>query len=194
MSLFKHNKEQYILSLFSKGDTLAMDKLYAEYADYMASVCTRYLGYTDDVHDVLQEAFIRVFTRIDLFVYKGEGSLKAWLTKIVVNEALRFLRDHNTNTSAIEDNDIPDEVDEEPDIDSLSLTQITDSILKLPPGYRAVFNLFVIEGKSHNEISKLLNIKPDTSASQLHKAKQLLARMLKEQNNSENDRKERMAQ
>ena len=135
-----------------------MDKLYAEYADYMASVCTRYLGYTDDVHDVLQEAFIRVFTRIDSFVYKGEGSLKAWLTKIVVNEALRFLRDHNTNTSAIED------------------------------------NLFVIEGKSHNEISKLLNIKPDTSASQLHKAKQLLARMLKEQNNSENDRKERMAQ
>ena len=71
MSLFKHNKEQYILSLFSKGDTLAMDKLYAEYADYMASVCTRYLGYTDDVHDVLQEAFIRVFTRIDSFVYKG---------------------------------------------------------------------------------------------------------------------------
>ena len=194
MSLFKYNKEQYILSLFSKGDTLAMDKLYAEYADYMALVCTRYLGYTDDVHDVLQEAFIRVFTRIDLFVYKGEGSLKAWLTKIVVNEALRFLRDHNTNTSAIEDNDIPDEVDEEPDIGSLSLTQITDSILKLPPGYRAVFNLFVIEGKSHNEISKLLNIKPDTSASQLHKAKQLLARMLKEQNNSENDRKERMAQ
>ena len=183
MSLFKHNKEQYILSLFSKGDTLAMDKLYAEYADYMASVCTRYLGYTDDVHDVLQEAFIRVFTRIDSFVYKG-----------VVNESLRFLRDHNTNTSAIEDNDIPDEVDEEPDIGSLSLTQITDSILKLPPGYRAVFNLFVIEGKSHNEISKLLNIKPDTSASQLHKAKQLLARMLKEQNNSENDRKERMAQ
>ena len=194
MSLFKHNKEQYILSLFSKGDTLAMDNLYAEYADYMASVCTRYLGYTDDVHDVLQEAFIRVFTRIDSFVYKGEGSLKAWLTKIVVNEALRFLRDHNTNTSAIEDNDIPEEVDEEPDIGSLSLTQITDSILKLPPGYRAVFNLFVIEGKSHNEISKLLNIKPDTSASQLHKAKQLLARMLKEQNNSENDRKERMAQ
>ena len=194
MSLFKHNKEQYILSLFSKGDTLAMNKLYAEYADYMASFCTRYLVYTDDVHDVLQEAFIRVFTRIDSFVYKGEGSLKAWLTKIVVNEALRFLRDHNTNTSAIEDNDIPDELDEEPDIGSLSLTQITDSILKLPPGYRAVFNLFVIEGKSHNEISKLLNIKPDTSASQLHKAKQLLARMLKEQNNSENDRKERMAQ
>ncbi len=80
-----------------------------------------------------------------------------------------------------------------PRIDSLSLTQITDSILKLPPGYRAVFNLFVIEGKSHNEIAELLNIKPDTSASQLHKAKQLLAKMLKEQNHSENDKTRRMA-
>ena len=194
MSLFKYNKEQYILSLFSKGDTLAMDKLYAEYADYMASVCTRYLGYTDDVHDVLQEAFIRVFTRIDTFTYKGDGSLKAWLTKVVINEALRFIRNRDANISVSVDADIPDVADNEPDIDNLSITQITDSILKLPPGYRAVFNLFVIEGKSHSEIATLLNIKPDTSASQLHKAKLLLAKMLKEQNHGEHDKKRRLAQ
>lgn len=194
MNLFKHNKEQYILSLFSKGDAFAMDKLYAEYADYMASVCARYVSCADDLHDILQEAFIRVFTRIDTFTYKGDGSLKAWLTKVVINEALRFIRNRDANISISVDTDIPDVVDNEPDIDSLSITQITNTILKLPPGYRAVFNLFVIEGKSHSEIATLLNIKPDTSASQLHKAKQLLAKMLKEQNHDENDRKRRMAQ
>lgn len=194
MNLFKHNREQYILSLFSKGDALAMDKLYAEYADYMASVCARYVGCADDLHDVLQEAFIRVFTRIDTFTYKGNGSLKAWLTKVVINEALRFIRNRDANISVSVDTDIPDVADNEPDIDNLSITQITDSILKLPPGYRAVFNLFVIEGKSHSEIATLLNIKPDTSASQLHKAKLLLAKMLKEQNHGEHDKKRRLAQ
>ena len=64
----------------------------------------------------------------------------------------------------------------------MSITQITETILKLPPGYRAVFNLYVIEGKSHKEIAEILNIKPDTSASQFHKARNMLAKMLKEQN------------
>ncbi len=182
MSLFGYNKEQHIISLFSKGDALAMDKLYDEYADYLAKVCSRYIQNQDDLHDVLQEAFIRIFTKIHTFEYRGRGSLKAWLTRVVINESLHFLRDNNSNIFVDNDVDLPDITDDEPDIDSLSITQITDTILKLPPGYRAVFNLFVIEGKSHKEIAELLNIKPDTSASQFHKARNMLARMLKEQN------------
>lgn len=182
MSLFGYNKEQHIISLFSKGDALAMDKLYDEYADYLAKVCSRYIQNQDDLHDVLQEAFIRIFTKIHTFEYRGRGSLKAWLTRVVINESLHFLRDNNSNIFVDNDVDLPDITDDEPDIDSLSITQITDTILKLPPGYRAVFNLFVVEGKSHKEIAKLLNIKPDTSASQFHKARNMLARMLKEQN------------
>ncbi len=182
MSLFGYNKEQHIISLFSKGDALAMDKLYDEYADYLAKVCSRYIQNQDDLHDVLQEAFIRIFTKIYTFEYRGKGSLKAWLTRVVINESLHFLRDNNSNIFVDNDVDLPDITDDEPDIDSLSITQITDTILKLPPGYRAVFNLFAIEGKSHKEIAELLNIKPDTSASQFHKARNMLARMLKEQN------------
>lgn len=182
MSLFGYNKEQHIISLFSKGDALAMDKLYDEYADYLAKVCSRYIQNQDDLHDVLQEAFIRIFTKIHTFEYRGRGSLKAWLTRVVINESLHFLRDNNSNIFVDKDVDLPDIIDDEPDIDSLSITQITDTILKLPPGYRAVFNLFAIEGKSHKEIAELLNIKPDTSASQFHKARNMLARMLKEQN------------
>ena len=131
---------------------------------------------------MLQEAFIRIFTKIHTFEYRGRGSLKAWLTRVVVNESLHFLRDNDSSVFVDKDLDLPDIVVDDPDIDSLSIAQITDTILKLPSGYRAVFNLFVMEGKTHKEIARLLNIKPDTSASQFHKAKNMLARMLKGQN------------
>ncbi len=182
MGLFGNNREQYIISLFEKGDALAMDKLYGEYADYLAKVCSRYIENQEDRHDVLQEAFIRIFTKIHTFEYRGKGSLKAWLTKIVINESLHFLRDNDPAIFIDKATDIPDSSTEDPDIDSMSITQITETILKLPPGYRAVFNLYVIEGKSHKEIAEILNIKPDTSASQFHKARNMLAKMLKAQN------------
>lgn len=181
MNIWGYNKEQHIISLFEKGDEFAMDKLYDEYADYLATVCSRYIQNPEDLHDILQEAFIRIFTKIHTFEYKGKGSLKAWLTKVVVNESLYFLRRNNNNLFIDKEIDVPDVTDEEPDVDSLSIKQITDAILKLPPGYRAVFNLFAIEGKSHKEIAEILNIKPDTSASQFHKARNLLAKILKEQ-------------
>ena len=182
MGLFWNNRELNIISLFEKGDALAMDKLYGEYADFLAKVCSRYISNQEDRHDVLQEAFVRIFTRIHTFEYRGKGSLKAWLTKIVINESLYFLRNNDPSLFTDKTTDIADSSTEDPDVDSMSITQITDTILKLPPGYRTVFNLYVIEGKSHKEIAELLNIKPDTSASQFHKARNMLAKMLKEQN------------
>lgn len=182
MILFGNNKEQHILSLFAKGDDRAMDKLYGTYADYLAQVCLRYIGNREDLHDVLQEAFIRIFTGIHSFEYRGKGSLKAWLTRTVVNESLRFLRDHDTELFVDKDIDLPDSTDDGPETDGLTITQITDAIRRLPPGYRAVFNLFAIEGKSHKEIAEMLNIRPDTSASQFYKARNLLAGMLKDLN------------
>lgn len=180
MNIWGYNKEQHIIRLFEKGDKFAMDKLYGEYADYLATVCSRYIQNPEDVHDVLQEAFIRIFSKIHTFEYKGKGSLKAWLTQVVINESLYFLRRDNANLFIDQESDIPD-ITDEPDVDSLSITQITDTILKLPPGYRSVFNLFAIEGKSHKEIAEILHIMPDTSASQFHKARNMLAKMLKEQ-------------
>ena len=164
-----------------------MDVLYSEYADFLTKVCSRYIGNTDDLHDVLQEAFIKIFTKIHTFKYRDKGSLKAWLTRTVINEALHFIRDNDTHAFVDNEGDLPDtaavETDSgtEPDIDNLSIQQITDTILQLPIGYRTVFNLFAIEGKSHKEIAELLKIKPDTSASQFYKARSMLAKMLKEQ-------------
>ena len=96
MILFRKDREQQILDLFKKGDKCAMDKLYQEYADHMAGVCARYISDEDNLKDVLQESFIKIFTQIHLFDYRGKGSLKAWVTRIVINEALMELRKDRT--------------------------------------------------------------------------------------------------
>lgn len=173
------NKEQHILQLFARGDSRAMDVLYAEFADYMAGVCTRYVPQPDDVHDVLQEALIKVFSSVGSFNYRGEGSLKAWLTRVVVNEALMFLRDKKKMMFVDNERDIPDTPEEPPDTSGLTAEMVDEALRQLPDGYRAVFNLYAIEGKSHKEIAELLGIKPDTSASQYHRAKTMLARILR---------------
>ncbi len=185
MTLFGINREQQLVKAFAKHDAQAMDRLYAEYAGYLTGVCARYIPNREDLHDVLQEAFIKIFTKISTFEYRGKGSLKAWLTRVVVNEALHFLRDKHTDLFVDTDNELPD-VPESPPPNDLTSDQLMMFIGQLPPGYRTVFNLFAIEGKSHNEIATLLNIKPATSASQYFKAKNMLATLVKQYINKEN--------
>ncbi len=185
MTLFGINREQQLVKAFAKHDAQAMDRLYAEYAGYLTGVCARYIPNREDLHDVLQEAFIKIFTKISTFEYRGKGSLKAWLTRVVVNEALHFLRDKHTDLFVDTDNELPD-VPESPPPNDLTSDQLMELIGQLPPGYRTVFNLFAIEGKSHNEIATLLNIKPATSASQYFKAKNMLATLVKQYINKEN--------
>ena len=162
MKLFTTDKELTIVHKLSRGEATAIDLLYAEYAPFLTAVCARYIPQNDDMKDVLQEAFIKMFNKGDTFTYRGKGSLKAWATRIVINEALLFLRQQAKE-----------------EVNTLSTDEITAMIRQLPTGYRTVFNLYVIEGMSHQQIAELLNIKPDTSASQLHKAKVMLAHMIK---------------
>ena len=177
------NKEQRILAQFARGDQRAMDVLYATYADYLTGVASRYIRQSDNLHDVMQEALIKVFTSIQDFEYRGKGSLKAWLTRVVINEALIFLR-QNKRLNETDIDALPDMPEEEPpDTSGLTPEQAKALIDQLPDGYRAVFNLYAIEGKSHKEIAELLHIKPDTSASQYHRAKNMLARLIRQQYN-----------
>lgn len=185
MTLFGINREQQLVKAFAKHDAQAMDRLYAEYAGYLTGVCARYIPNREDLHDVLQEAFIKIFTKISTFEYRGKGSLKAWLTRVVVNEALHFLRDRHTDLFVDTDNELPD-APEAPPPNDLTSDQLMQLIGQLPPGYRTVLNLFAIEGKSHNEIASILNIKPATSASQYFKAKNMLAALAKQYINKEN--------
>src|SRR5690554_7060805 len=85
----KEKKEQLLLKQIIRGDRVAMKEFYDTFSGYLTTVCSRYLSNKEDVKDVLQESFIKIFNAMDKFQYKGEGSLRAWSTRIVVNEALK---------------------------------------------------------------------------------------------------------
>ena len=155
-----------------------MKMLYDRYVGYLTAVCARYIPDDDEVKDILQEAFIKAFQSMDKFTWRGEGSLKAWLTRIVVNDSLKFLRRKKPLPLSATLTEPIDE--EEPAFDAVPLEVIQGMIRKLPGGYRTVFNLFVFEDKSHKEIASLLGIKENSSASQLHHAKAQLARWIKD--------------
>lgn len=180
MHILGTDTELRIVRSFSRGDTSAMDRLYTEYANYLTGVCARYVPDVNDQKDVLQEAFIRIFTQIGTFEYRGKGSLKAWITRIAINEALQLIRQKTRLHTFEAENDPPDIPDDVPDTNGIGEHTLLCMIQRLPTGYRAVFNLYAIEGKSHQEIAQQLGIKPDTSASQFHRARNMLAKMIKE--------------
>lgn len=182
MNLFSH-KEKQILSMFGRDSNRAMNMLYAAFADRLTAVAARYISDDDRLKDVLQESFIKIFTQISHFQYRGEGSLRAWMTRIVVNEALRNIQQEQSRNRITIDTEPPDMAEEPaPETESLSAETLTGMIRQLPEGYRAVFNLYVVEGLSHKEIARQLGIKENSSASQLHHAKHMLARMINEYN------------
>ena len=158
-----------------------MKALYDRYAGFLTAVCSRYIENKEDVKDLMQDSFIRIFSTIGSLEYRGEGSLKAWMSRIVINNTLKYIRDNIQKGMISIDEDIPDVPDEEiPEISEIPPSLIQEMIRRLPEGYRTVFNLFVFEGKSHKEIAMLLGIKENSSASQLHRAKALLAGWIRE--------------
>ena len=170
--------ERELLRLVRSGDPSGTRTLYERYVGYLTAVCSRYVPDRAAVKDILQDAFISIFTRIADFEFRGEGSLRAWMTRIVVNGALKSLRGSG-RLSYVEE--IPDR--EEEDLETLPQVPpaiLADMIKALPDGYRTVFNLFVFEKKSHKEIAELLGIKENSSASQFFRARALLARQIKD--------------
>ena len=166
------------MRLVGNGDPRGQRELYVRYAGMLTAVASRYLADTDKVKDVLQDAFIRIFERFDSFRYRGEGSLRAWMSKVVANGALQALR---ADGRLLPVGELPDAVpDEDPDVDSVPMEVLQDMISRLPDGYRTVFNLFVFEQLKHKEIAALLGIKENSSASQYLRAKALLAKEIKE--------------
>ena len=142
------------------------------------AVALRYLPQTDDAKDVVHDSFLKAFSHIRDFNYRGEGSLRAWMMKIVANEAINTLR-KTSRLSFV--SDIPDEPDDEPpDIEAVPPEEINRMIGLLPSGYRTVFNLFVFEQKSHKQIAEMLGIKENSSASQFLRAKTMLKKLINE--------------
>jgi len=175
------DKEEREILQVKQGDASAMRNLYERHIGYLTAVCSRYVVHEEDVKDVLQDSFIKIFSAVDKFEYRGKGSVRAWLTKVVVNESLTFLKQDSRLEVSYPEWELPDKAEEDlPEIEDVSSETIQGMIQKLPKGYRTVFCLYAFEHKSHKEIAELLDIKPDTSASQLHKAKGMLARMIED--------------
>ena len=179
------NEEQRLVNRLQEGDKTAAREFYDFYADSLAGVVARYIADEEDLKDVFQNALIHLFSHISDFEYRGTGSLEAWATKVVVNESLKFLRTNEQHELLQHDYDVPDEAED----DDLSVSDIPPDVFRqmlsrLPTGYRTVLNLYVFEGKSHQEIARLLGIKKDTSASQFYKAKKMLAKMIKKYNDN----------
>lgn len=170
------NSETALIRRMQRGDRSAMQTAYTRYAAYLTAVCSRYIVNAEDVKDTLQEAFIKIFSAIDRYrIHEEGGGLKAWMARIVVNEALKTLQRSNRFAFIEQVENIPEATDEELETEAIPYSALLEMIQQLPAGYRTVFNLYVFEEKSHKEIAELLGIKENSSASQFHRAKQLLA-------------------
>jgi RNA polymerase sigma-70 factor (ECF subfamily) len=168
-------EEKDLIRACRKGDRQAQRRLYERYAPKMLGLCRRYVPVLEDAEDVLLEAFYKVFTHLDRF--RGDGSFEGWIRRIVVNEALMFLRKRNNFRMTVEITEV--EMPTMPNVVSqLAEKDILDLLDQLPHGYRTVFNLFVIEGYKHREIADMLGISINTSKSQLILAKKRMRELV----------------
>ena len=166
-------EEQLLIAGCKKNESWARKKLYELYAPAMLGVCVRYTNDDESAKDVLHEGFIKIFSKIN--TYSGEGPLGAWMRRIFVTTALEFLKyEHSRRYMDIIDYGEKIETVEISAVEKLSAEDILKCISELPKGYQLIFNMHAIEGYSHAEIAKMLNIKEGTSRSQFAHARQLL--------------------
>ena len=164
--------EHELVAECKKGNAAFQRALYQQHYRKMYGVCLRYANDPDDAQDVLQEGFIRVFKKMDSF--RGEGSLEGWIRRIMVHTSIEYYR-RKSRYFMVDIEGASHELD--PDMDALEQMgreEILAQIQALPAGYRTVFNLYVIEGFSHQEIGEMLRISESTSKSQLSRAKLML--------------------
>jgi RNA polymerase sigma factor (sigma-70 family) len=160
------------------GDRRMQERLYERYAPKMYSVCLRYASNSDDAQDLLQEGFIKVFKNLDKFWH--EGSFEGWVRRVFVNTCIEHFRRKVYVNSITENEEKTIEDASVSVLDTLAERDIIQLIRELSPGYRTVFNLYVIEGYSHKEIGELLGISEGTSKSQLARAKVLLQKKVQD--------------
>ncbi len=165
-----------------RNDRASREALYRATADDMMNICLRYTTDISKAQDIFQESYLRVFQKIDQFD-ESRGSIKAWMSRIAVNNALMDYR-KNRKVDLFESfTSVLEPVTNDDIIADLSADEIFKKINDLPEGYKLVFNLFVVEGYNHNEIGEMLEISASTSRSQLARAKSLLRKRIKKNEN-----------
>ena len=159
-----------------KQDRKCQKMLYKAFYGFAMGICLRYAGNRDEAAEVMNQGFFKVFTHIES--YDTTRPFKAWLGKIMMNASIDFYR-ANLKMAYAEDLDSAEHLSDGDTVDkNLNYEDLLKMVQRLPQAYRTVFNLFAIEGYSHEEIGAMLNINPGTSKSNLHKARQKLKQMV----------------
>jgi RNA polymerase sigma factor (sigma-70 family) len=170
------SQENQLVKALRKADPKAQRQVYDKYSARMLGLCFRYICDEMAAEDVMVEGFLKVFDKIGQF--NSEGSFEGWIRRIMVNEALGYLRKQKRileDSLSEEINNIPDYVNADQNLETEELLAMIET---LPTGYRTVFNLYAIEGYTHMEIAEMLGITESTSKSQLHRARALLQKMV----------------
>jgi RNA polymerase sigma-70 factor (ECF subfamily) len=172
------NSDSHILSGCIKGKPGAQRELYDKYARILLGICIRYAGSVEEAEDILQEGFVKIFLNIKHF--KGEGSLMAWMRRIMINTAItayhRTLKHrYHDDIGEIRETDMTEVSWDESDFTAEELKKV---IQRMPEGYKMVFNLYAIEGYKHREIAEILEIDENTSKSQYSRARRWLQERL----------------
>ncbi|GAB4403300.1 MAG: RNA polymerase sigma factor [Bacteroidia bacterium] len=175
MLIATHYTEEELVEGCKRNEARYQKLLYDKYHRLMYGVCLRYTDNTEDARDILQEGFIKVFRHLQTF--RGEGSFEGWMRRIMVHTAIEHYR-RNSRYFMVDVDEAREVVFDADAVSALSREEILGLIRKLPVGYRTVFNLYAIEGYSHQEIGTMLNISTGTSKSQLSRAKKLLQDLL----------------
>jgi RNA polymerase sigma-70 factor (ECF subfamily) len=184
--IYRANEAELINGCIRR-DRGAQKHLYDAFSPKMYALCCRYVKDSMEAEDVLVTAFTKILERIGQ--YKGEGSFEGWIRRVVVNEALTYLR---RNRSMYIETEL-EAADRSPDYqqisDHLEAEDLLNMIQELPSGYRIVFNLYAIDGYSHKEIAEQLNISENTSKSQLSRARVYLQKLLIEREGTFNEKR-----
>jgi len=169
--------EEEIIKRCQKADPLAQRYLYEKYVGRFLGICKRYFINIHEAEDVMVTAFVKIFEKIVQF--RNEGSFEGWMKRLLVNECLTQIRkkqilfvDAETQYQLSDQTETAEEI--------LSAQDLLACVQRLPDGYRTVFNLYALEGYSHQEIAEMLGISEGTSKSQLSRARNLLQNYIHE--------------
>ena len=175
--------QQELIDGCLKGDSRSQHAIYKMYYGKMKAVCLRYASSTDEAKDMVQDGFIKVFSSLEKF--EGNGSLEGWIRRIMVNLSIDQYRKkkHHVdldleNSKLLVEENAEEEEEKESEIYDFQPHHIVEAMQQLTPVYRTVFNLYVFENFSHQEISEKLGISLGTSKSNYSKAKKNMKKIL----------------
>ncbi|MDM1523172.1 sigma-70 family RNA polymerase sigma factor [Empedobacter falsenii] len=167
---------EYLIKQCQEQNRKAQEEIYLEFSPVLFSICLRYAESYEDAQDIFQEGFIHIFNKVNQFKFKG--SFEGWMKRIMVNLNLEKLKKKNTLPFEDYEKLIITQDDDEDIEDNFDYQQLLEVVHNLPPQYRQVFNLYVFEEFTHQEIAEMLNISVGTSKSNLSRARNLLKQKL----------------